>query len=144
MIGGLVLPLNNPDLDRLGKLLGMLGSEHDGERAAAGLKADQLIRDRGTSWSALIDNLKVSNRPPEKAWTPPRPQWSPWPEPVTPLRKHQRDARECACWSHLLNEWERGFIADMAQSRSISTKQADKLAVILAKVRRLRPDAEEF
>jgi hypothetical protein len=37
-----------PDaLERLIKLLGMLGSAHDGERAAAGLKAHDLIRRHG-------------------------------------------------------------------------------------------------
>lgn len=33
---------------RLVKLCGMLGSQHDGERAAAGLKADQLVRGLGS------------------------------------------------------------------------------------------------
>jgi hypothetical protein len=32
----------------------MLGSEHDGERAAAALKADQLVRSRGLTWQQVI------------------------------------------------------------------------------------------
>ena len=45
------LPL---DPDRLVKLLGMLGSDHDGERAAFGLKADQLLRSHGLTWADVI------------------------------------------------------------------------------------------
>lgn len=41
-------------LDRLRKLCGMLGSAHDGERAAAALKADQLLRDSGLTWRDVI------------------------------------------------------------------------------------------
>jgi hypothetical protein len=45
----------NPEtLDRLIKLLGMLGSAHDGERAAAGLKAHELIRRHGLTWADVI------------------------------------------------------------------------------------------
>jgi hypothetical protein len=40
-------------IERLAKLLGMLGSAHDGERAAAGLLAHELIRRHGLSWSDL-------------------------------------------------------------------------------------------
>jgi hypothetical protein len=40
--------------DRLVKLLGMLGSHHDGERANAALMADALIRDRGLTWHDVI------------------------------------------------------------------------------------------
>jgi hypothetical protein len=40
--------------DRLAKLCGMLGSAHDGERAAAAAKADQLIRGLGLTWRDII------------------------------------------------------------------------------------------
>jgi hypothetical protein len=51
-----------PDaLDRLIKLLGMLGSVHDGERAAAGLKAHELIRRHGLTWSDIL--LATPQRP---------------------------------------------------------------------------------
>jgi hypothetical protein len=40
--------------DRLIKLLGMLGSVHAGERAVAGLKASQLLRERGLQWRDVI------------------------------------------------------------------------------------------
>src|SRR5262245_43100425 len=46
--------LTPDDLDRLIKLLGMLGSAHDGERAAAGLKAHEFIRRHGLCWADVI------------------------------------------------------------------------------------------
>lgn len=39
------------DVARFTKILGMLGSSHDGERAAAALKATELLRSAGKSWS---------------------------------------------------------------------------------------------
>lgn len=48
------------DLTRLIRILGMLGSEHDGERAAAALAADRLVRGSGSSWSDLLAPARVS------------------------------------------------------------------------------------
>jgi hypothetical protein len=38
----------------LAKVCGMLGSEHAGERAAAALKADQMVRGAGFTWRQII------------------------------------------------------------------------------------------
>jgi hypothetical protein len=47
--------LLDPDAGtRLVKLLGLLGSDHDGERATAGAKADALIRSMGLTWRDVI------------------------------------------------------------------------------------------
>jgi hypothetical protein len=44
-----------PDaVERLIKLLGMLGSAHDGERAAAGLKAHELVKRHGLTWADVL------------------------------------------------------------------------------------------
>ena len=40
--------------ERLAKLCGMFGSDHDGERAAAALKADQIVRQNGFTWHDVI------------------------------------------------------------------------------------------
>jgi hypothetical protein len=40
--------------ERLAKLCGMFGSEHDGERAAAALKANEFVRDLGLTWSDIV------------------------------------------------------------------------------------------
>jgi len=42
------------DADRLIKLLGVCGSSHPGERAAAALKADTLVRSLGLTWRDVI------------------------------------------------------------------------------------------
>jgi hypothetical protein len=42
------------DRERLIKLLGLLGSDHNGEIAAAGRMADALIRDAGVTWADVI------------------------------------------------------------------------------------------
>jgi hypothetical protein len=46
--------LAEDDRLKLIKLLGMLGSEHAGERAAAGLKAHGLLAARGVTWAQLL------------------------------------------------------------------------------------------
>jgi hypothetical protein len=47
-------PLTSKERDRLVKLLGMLGSEHAGERAVAGLKAHELINECLLTWGDVI------------------------------------------------------------------------------------------
>jgi hypothetical protein len=49
-----VIPASTTTIARLVKVLGMLGSPHAGERAAAGLKADQLVRQLGLRWPDII------------------------------------------------------------------------------------------
>ena len=50
-------PAEAIDLDRkrLEKLLGMLGSAHDGEALAAARKADALVKEAGLSWADVLD-----------------------------------------------------------------------------------------
>ena len=45
-----------PDtVDRLAKLCGMLGSAHDGERAAAAMKATAMLQSLGMTWRELVE-----------------------------------------------------------------------------------------
>src|SRR5262245_22603529 len=46
--------LNPKAAERLVKLCGLLGSTHDGERAAAGKLADEFIKQLGLNWSDVI------------------------------------------------------------------------------------------
>jgi hypothetical protein len=46
--------LDSQSAERLTKLLGMLGSNSDGERATAGRIADQFVRDLGLTWSDIV------------------------------------------------------------------------------------------
>lgn len=53
--GGRAQALVTPQLhDRLAKLCGLFGSEHDGERAEAARQADGLIRRHGLTWRDVI------------------------------------------------------------------------------------------
>ncbi|MGY4800160.1 hypothetical protein [Teichococcus aerofrigidensis] len=56
--------------ERLVKILGLLGSDIDGERAAAALAAHRLIQKSGTTWEALLATSFVSVAP---VPPPPRP-----------------------------------------------------------------------
>jgi hypothetical protein len=49
-----VTPASATTIARLVKVLGMLGSPHVGEGAAAGLKADQLVKQLGLRWPDII------------------------------------------------------------------------------------------
>jgi hypothetical protein len=46
--------LDDASAERLAKILGMLGSSHDGERAAAALKAHEMVRAAGLTWRDVI------------------------------------------------------------------------------------------
>ncbi len=47
--------------DRLAKLCGLFGSDHDGERANAARLADQLIREPGLTWPDVIISAGVNH-----------------------------------------------------------------------------------
>lgn len=47
-------PISLDELGRFIRILGLLGSEHAGERAAAALKAVEWLQKAGTSWEALL------------------------------------------------------------------------------------------
>jgi hypothetical protein len=42
------------DRDKLAKMLGMLGSRHDGEVTAAGRSAHTLLKEAGTTWTEVL------------------------------------------------------------------------------------------
>ena len=85
-----------PDaLERLIKLLGMLGSAHDGERAAAGLKAHEFIKRHGLTWADVISTTPIVKTEPRQRTRP-----LPW----------QMMAQACWLRSYHLTERERVFI----------------------------------
>jgi hypothetical protein len=86
-----------PDaLERLLKLLGMLGSAFDGERAAAGLKAHEFIKRHGLQWTDII------------VVTPPKIGW-------------REKVRACEAHLHLLSDKERAFLRTMPTWRGTPT-----------------------
>jgi hypothetical protein len=61
------------DKDRLAKLLNLTESEHDGEALSAIRKANDLLRQHGTSWPAalgLSGTVEGSPQPEPAAWRP--------------------------------------------------------------------------
>jgi hypothetical protein len=96
------IPLNPSAIERLLKMLGVLGSAHDGERATAGLKAHELIRRHGLTWSDII----VADTP-ELHW--------------------RQKALVCFRNMSALNQCERIFVVD-ADLERYSNRKTDRLA----------------
>jgi hypothetical protein len=103
--------------DRLSRILGMLGSDYDGERAAAGLKATQLLREAGLTWDDLV-----------------RPSAAPVPPPEPPMGFRMR-AMQALTRGAFLTDWERKFLASIArQGRPLSPRQRSALVRIEEKL----------
>jgi hypothetical protein len=91
-----------PDaLAHLTKLLGMLGSDHAGERAAAGLKAHEFVRRHGLTWGDVL------------LATPETPAKLGWRDKLTACTAHQ----------HCLNSRERAFVLSLARWRGTPTEK---------------------
>jgi hypothetical protein len=55
--------------DKLTKILGLLGSDHPGERDAAAQAANKLVRERGLTWGDVIGPPIVPDHVPRiRAW----------------------------------------------------------------------------
>ena len=97
--------------DKLARICGLFGSDHDGERASAAAMADKIVRARGLTWSDVLTSV----------------------QPRTPntIRDKIRLAQ-----SHmdLLSLWERGFIYGVERKAKLSDKQIGVLDEIVAKI----------
>ena len=134
---------------RLIKLLGMLGSEFEGERANAGALIDRIIREHGLTWHDVLEMSTAqpaSSPPPSGAASPPagagedesamqwaeRQRWSD--EDVD--RMHQY----CCEHDGAYNEWELTFLESIgkwiADKRSITPKQLRVLLRLVEKASR--------
>jgi hypothetical protein len=58
--------MDTRNLIKLARILGLLGSEHPGERASAAYAADRMVAAMGTSWAELL----LSNRATASRRTP--------------------------------------------------------------------------
>ena len=107
--------------NRLVKLLGMLGSDHDGERANAAHAADKLLRQNGLTWREWIEGRQKPREP-------------------EPAGVGILDAIErCLGCPEMLNEWERRFLGDVrARAPDLTEKQLAKVEQIYRKVRTYR------
>lgn len=117
--------LAEADRTRLAQMLGLLGSDHAGERDAAGLAAHRMIRQRGLTWH---DVLTSSLSPPhhdhrgDSAADPLRGDW-------------RAMAARCTQFPHLIDRWEAEFLSGLQRFPRLSTKQH---AILIRIVTRLR------
>jgi hypothetical protein len=96
--------LNVRAAEHIIKLLGMLGSDHAGERAAAGLKAHQFIRQLGMTWRDVV---------------------------AVPAADWEEMAWACRRREHLLSDKERDFLHNISHlRRSPSDRQLAWLQAI--------------
>ncbi|UEM08225.1 hypothetical protein JL101_036400 (plasmid) [Skermanella rosea] len=112
------MPLDRALADRLAKLLGMTGSDYDGEALAAARKANALLKTAGLTWADVIDQGAA--------------QPTGWREP--------RDWREavlvCLDLPGVpLSDWDRRFLHSIATRPTLSDRQAAQLDRIVSACR---------
>jgi hypothetical protein len=100
---------------RLAKLLGLLGSDHAGERDAAATAAHRLVVQSGLTWRQVIEPPAIEKRLPE-------------------LGTWRATVAECLARPGSLRPWEVGFLRDLPQFRRLSTKQRYVLKEIADRV----------
>src|SRR5260221_13111509 len=107
------------DRDRLARVLGLLGSAHDGEVVSAGRAADTLVRRAGLTWPDIVLQ---------------RPLPTPRPDPV-PFNDAGQ-VQFCLRWAHRLSNWEADFVASIRDHRRpLSTKQRNVLTRVVDRLR---------
>jgi hypothetical protein len=119
----MTVPLTPAELDRLRNICARLGSDFDGERAAAGLLATRLLKDKGLSWCDVVMP------------TPPAP-YRPATEHTTrrdlPWRQTVRDL---LAQPGSLRAWEKNeFLPSLLGFQKLSPKQRNVLDQIAARV----------
>jgi hypothetical protein len=88
---------------RLAKLLGRLGSDAAGERAAAGLLADRMVRAVGMTSSDVVTSASAP--------------------PQVPTADHRLAAALALASGHLWTPWERWFLAGIGRFYGMTVRQ---------------------
>jgi hypothetical protein len=109
---------------RLVGVLGLLSSNHDGERAAAGLLATRILKAAALSWDDLIPEQPLVVRRHEPAYPP-----------SSVGETFKADFSLCRRRLDLLSAWERNFIDSVVHQTSLSEKQKAILHKLFARVR---------
>jgi hypothetical protein len=103
--------LNPEERTRLVKILGKLGSEFAGERAAAGLAANGFLKHRDLSWDDVV--VAASRPSPSKP-----PYW-------------KQTAHRCLQHKHLLTPGQTRHCANLELLDSVSSTDLETLSSIL-------------
>jgi hypothetical protein len=107
-------------IDLLAKVLGMLGSDHDGEVIAAGRRAQMLLRSAGLTWFQVLGQPAPAEEPP------------PWEDPPFDRDEARRMVKTClevnaADNGERYEEYELKFLKDirsqLRRGRKLSEKQ---------------------
>ena len=107
------------DRERLARLLGMLGSDHAGERDNAARAAHRLVQQHGITWFDVIIapvNLRLSTD--------------------DPLARFAGCAEACTfalTRAPMLTQWEFDFLRNVARCSKLSRKQLDTLRRLVAR-----------
>ena len=125
-------PLPPADLRKLIGILGRLGSDFDGERAAAGLLATRLLLAAGTTWDDLLLAPKPQQAPGgsqdgargrAQGWDAGR-----W--------QDSDNIAFCLGWIAELTAWEMQFVTDLRRKRRpLTPAQKAKVEQIMASLR---------
>ena len=145
------MPISSADITRLVRLLGMLGSEHDGEVANAGRLADRLVRELGLTWGEVVQPAIAPPPPPPP---PPPPNHAGFAPGFNPTDSSSRAGRQRNYrlygfaapqdWNELARdvwfaargtapETERGFIEDMMNWHRMPSEKQQKWLKSLAR-----------
>jgi hypothetical protein len=120
-----VSALAEADRTRLAQMLGLLGSDHAGERDAAGLAVHRMIRQRRLAW---YDILSPSLPPPDHDHR--------GDTAADPLRGDWRAmAATCTRFPHLLDKREWQFLSGLPRFPRLSAKQRAILVRIVTRLR---------
>jgi hypothetical protein len=120
---GKLTPLATAERERLARLLGMVGSAHDGEALNAARLADRFVRERGLTWPDVIA---------APALTPPA---SDPPPPREPADDWRAAAAFCLRHGDTLTQWEAEFCLAVSKYRCApSSKQLAILRRLLTRV----------
>ncbi len=103
----MTVPLSPAERRKLVGILGMLGSAHDGERAAAAALASRLVRDKGLTWDLVIAAEGAGKQ-----------QAPGGAESGRDTRWQDSDGlATCLRWLGELTSWETRFVLDLRQKR---------------------------
>ena len=109
-------------IDRLRKLLGLLGSDFEGERAVAGQMASNLLRQHKLTWADVLGaDGKAVAAPPARVWREPK--------------GHVEAAAECAAWPEILTLGDRVPQVGSPVEGSLTARQAQCLCRVVDKTR---------
>jgi len=107
------------DRQRLAKLLGMMGSAHDGEVIAAARHAERLLADAGLTWAEIVV--------PRLPAPPQRQNVGTVADAIRFVIKHEV----------VLTDWERGFVRDLRRLKyPLSPRQLEVLERLVEKAQR--------